>query len=108
MSRKKREFNIVDRGEEKYKEPQRVSDINYLDEVVENESNNEIQPQSKRFETEKDYVRHTFIINPNDLLQLKSIVHDIKSTGRYKYSQKEALHEAIELLRQRVDQSLNK
>ncbi len=107
MSRKKREFNLFERGEDKKDESQRVSDISYIDEVVDENSTPEKESDAKRIESEKDYVRHTFIINPNDLVKLKSIVHDVKSTGRYKYSQKEALHDAISLLREKINNSLS-
>jgi hypothetical protein len=46
-----------------------------------------------------DYVRHTVMFFPEDLEFLKNIVYAEKRKGNINYSQKEALHEAIELLR---------
>ncbi len=46
-----------------------------------------------------DYIRHTVMFFPEDLEFLKNVVYAEKRKGNINYSQKEALHEAIELLR---------
>jgi hypothetical protein len=47
-----------------------------------------------------DYIRHTVMFFPDDLEFLKNLVYAEKRKGNVNYSQKEALHEAIEQLRQ--------
>jgi hypothetical protein len=47
-----------------------------------------------------DYIRHTVMFFPEDLEFLKNLVYAEKRKGNVNYSQKEALHEAIEQLRQ--------
>ncbi len=47
-----------------------------------------------------DYIRHTVMFFPEDLEFLKNVVYAEKRKGNINYSQKEALHEAIEQLRQ--------
>jgi hypothetical protein len=47
-----------------------------------------------------DYIRHTVMFFPEDLEFLKNLVYAEKRKGNINYSQKEALHEAIEQLRQ--------
>lgn len=47
-----------------------------------------------------DYIRHTVMFFPEDLEFLKNVVYAEKRKGNVNYSQKEALHEAIEQLRQ--------
>jgi len=86
--RSKREFNLFDdpTGEEK-----RNSDMGYLESMDNAVNNTKDKPK-------KDYVRRTFIIHPNDLKILQQVVHKVKSTGQYTYTQKEGLHEAIALL----------
>lgn len=95
MARKKRDFNLFDDAQ-KEEVKKRKSDITYLDEIDHKEESG-----NEREESKKDYVRHTFIIHPDDLNMLKEIVHTIKSTGHYTYTQKEALHEAISLLKEK-------
>ncbi len=46
-----------------------------------------------------DYIRHTVMFFPDDLEFLKNLVYAEKRKGNVNYSQKEALHEAIEQLR---------
>jgi hypothetical protein len=46
-----------------------------------------------------DYIRHTVMFFPEDLEFLKNVVYAEKRKGNVNYSQKEALHEAIEQLR---------
>ena len=46
-----------------------------------------------------DYIRHTVMFFPEDLEFLKNLVYAEKRKGNINYSQKEALHEAIEQLR---------
>jgi hypothetical protein len=46
-----------------------------------------------------DYIRHTVMFFPEDLEFLKNLVYAEKRKGNVNYSQKEALHEAIEQLR---------
>ena len=46
------------------------------------------------------YVRHTVMFMPEDLEFLKNMVYSEKLRGNITYSQKEALHEAIGLLRE--------
>lgn len=46
-----------------------------------------------------DYIRHTVMFFPEDLEFLKNLVYAEKRKGNVNYSQKEALHDAIELLR---------
>lgn len=96
MARKKRDFNLFDDAK-KEEAKKRQSDITYLEEIEGKEERGEELAEPK-----KNYVRHTFIIHPDDLNMLKEIVHTIKSTGHYTYTQKEALHEAISLLKEKV------
>ncbi|UZS00125.1 hypothetical protein [Chondrinema litorale] len=112
---KRKDINIFDQSR-KVKETKRVSDMDYLDafeeppvrkkeEVVEpklQESAPEETFESKKKERgkkDKEWVRYTFIIKPENLEELKDIVHTIKSTGDYQYSQKQALDDAIKLLK---------
>ena len=53
-----------------------------------------------------DYIRHTVMFFPEDLEFLKNVVYAEKRKGNVNYSQKEALHEAIEQLRQ-VKEDIN-
>ncbi|MBX0293193.1 hypothetical protein K3G63_22300 [Hymenobacter sp. HSC-4F20] len=43
-------------------------------------------------------MRQTFIIGQQYLEQLKDYVHTRRVAGQYEYTQKQALHEALELL----------
>ncbi|GAB3309852.1 hypothetical protein [Hymenobacter tenuis] len=43
-------------------------------------------------------VRQTFIINEHYLEKLKNYVHSRRATGEYNYTQKQALHEALDKL----------
>ncbi len=85
MTRKKREFNIFEK--DNTKETISKSNVDYIEES-----------QSTNNKKESSYIRHTFIIDPADLKILQSVVHKIKSSGNYEYTQKLALKEAIELL----------
>jgi hypothetical protein len=51
-----------------------------------------------------NYVRHTVMFLPEDLEFLKNMVYSEKLRGNVNYSQKEALHEAIELLRREKEE----
>ncbi|WP_020531859.1 hypothetical protein [Flexithrix dorotheae] len=118
MARKN--FNIFEQSKKIAEQKTKVSDIDYLDnfETEEGkESDNQIVNDSKKEaslkvekktkakkETKKvAWVRQSIIADPDKMQLLKDIVHTVKSTGRYTYSQKEALSEAIELLKKKVE-----
>lgn len=87
MARKPREFKVFDNSAE-----EKSTNMDYLEDAEQSEVNKQ-KPLPKR-----SYVKHTFILYPEDLKALRKIVHITKSAGRYTYTQKEALHEAIQLL----------
>ena len=116
MTRKRRDFNLFNAPEnmppkkDKSQQP-RVSDIEYIEAFDTSASSALAHTQNIRTRatpkpvappTHKNYARHTFIIRPEDLIALQKVVHTIKSTGNYTYTQKEALHDAIQLLTKRV------
>lgn len=43
-------------------------------------------------------VRQTFIIGPDYLDKIKDLVYTIRRSGNFEYSQKDALHDALDLL----------
>ena len=49
----------------------------------------------------KEYVRKTFVVSTEDVKLLDEIVHKEKSSGNYMYTYKEALGEAIHLLKKK-------
>lgn len=97
MVRKKREFNIF-HGPQKEETKGRNSDTSYLETIGQSKAEERTFSESK-----KNYIRHTFVIHPQDLRVLQEVVHIVKSTGRYTYTQKEALHDAIVLLRASIN-----
>ncbi len=108
---KRKDINIFDRSK-KLKESGRVSDMDYLDafeqkptdrEKEKTTSPNNAEPKKKK---QKEWVRHTFIIKPENIEELKDIVHTVKSTGNYQYSQKKALDDAIKLLKEATKKKL--
>ncbi len=109
--RKRRDFNLFESDEKAAEPTKRLSDRDYLSAVEQPLATT--PPRASRNETpvaqpeEKDYTRHTFIIRPADLAALQAIVHQVKRTGHYTYSQKTALGEAIALLKKHVDRTYN-
>ncbi len=53
-------------------------------------------------------VRKTFMIQTSDVDDLLDIVHTVKSNGNYTYTQREALSEAIGLLKSQKKQEFGK
>ena len=108
---KRKDINIFDRSK-KLKESGRVSDMDYLDAFEQDDSSSkkeEKKPEERvgsKTKKPKEWVRHTFIIKPENIEELKDIVHTIKSTGDYQYSQKQALDDAIKLLKQATEKRL--
>lgn len=103
---KRKDINIFDRSK-KIGGQGRVSDMDYLDAFEKENTTSkkeEEKPKPVRSVTkkvkEKEWVRHTFIIKPENVEELKDIVHTVKSSGEYQYSQKQALDDAIKLLKE--------
>ncbi|MEM1137277.1 MAG: hypothetical protein AAGI07_15670 [Bacteroidota bacterium] len=111
---KRKDINIFDKGR-KVANSGRVSDMDYLDAFEENlpgrdikkvESKPDVARSSSNVKKNKEWVRHTFIIKPENLEDLKDIVHTVKSTGEYQYSQKQALDDAIKLLKMKIEKTV--
>ncbi len=108
MARKRKDINLFEKSREIQKTG-RLSDKDYLDMLEENSSAPRKEPESTPESTlapgakKEQWVRHTFVITPENLQALRDIVHTIKSTGNYQYSQKQALDEAINLLKAKVE-----
>ena len=49
----------------------------------------------------KEFIRKTFVVHPDDLKILDDIVHQEKSSGNYNYTYKEAIGQAIHLLKKK-------
>lgn len=108
---KRKDINIFDRSK-KIAEKSRVSDMDYLDAFEQDNTSTEkeekrapIRPVNKKVK-KKEWVRHTFIIKPENVEELKDIVHTVKSSGEYQYSQKQALDDAIKLLKEATRKKL--
>lgn len=119
MARKN--FNIFEQSKKITEQKAKVSDIDYLDnfdeekdgkksdnQEVEDKKNASNNRTEKRVKAKKEvkkvaWVRQSIIADPEKMKLLKDIVHTVKSTGRYTYSQKDALSEAIELLKKKVE-----
>jgi len=103
---KRKDINIFDRSK-KIGGKGRVSDIDYLDAFEQGNDSAEKEEVKtsptrivKKKGKQKEWVRHTFIIKPENIEELKDIVHTVKSSGEYQYSQKQALDDAIKLLKE--------
>ena len=63
---------------------------------------NQVEQFAKSFEIEPtdepEYIRQTFLLDTQDFERLKDIIHFKKTNVDFDYSQKQALHDAIELL----------
>jgi hypothetical protein len=66
--------------------------------VIKEEEQAEYGRKEEQDEENGNYVRQTFLIGEADLEILKDIVYYKKITGSINYSQKQALHEAIQAL----------
>ena len=109
---KRKDINIFDRSK-KIGGKARVSDMDYLDAFekgnvsVEKEAAKTNPPRTVTKKVKpKEWVRHTFIIKPENIEELKDIVHTVKSSGEYQYSQKQALDDAIKLLKEATQKKL--
>lgn len=103
---KRKDINIFDRSK-KIAGKGRVSDIDYLDAFEQENTSAQKEAEKQRpvrtvtrKAKQKEWVRHTFIIKPENIEELKDIVHTVKSSGEYQYSQKQALDDAIKLLKE--------
>lgn len=119
MPRKRGNTNIFKQSKQ-IQETGRLSDMDYLDNF---EQLDEPEPKEEKKEAvesrpaakkptkkppKQKWTRTTFIVSPESLEDLKDIVHTVKSTGNYQYSQKQALHEAIKLLKAKVGKEVGK
>lgn len=75
------------------KEPTKKEPV--ADKPVEEEEVGEKQPEIKRA---------TIVVWENDLAEFRNIIHTIKRSGNYQYTQKDAFARAIELLKKEVIQ----
>jgi hypothetical protein len=84
------------------KKPDSEKDI--LDLTIEEQDNRNISitsitpPKNDSDIAKNKDLRQTFLINESYFEKLKDYVHTKKITGEYTYTQKEAIHEALDLL----------
>ena len=109
----KKKVNLFKSREQK-DENERLSDKSYLDDFIPEEkkiekttvaSKEEIKTKPKREvgeEIKPEIKRATIVVLEESLAEFRNIIHTIKKSGDYEYTQKDAFARAIELLRSEV------
>ena len=95
----------------KIKQTGRVSDIDPLDDLLPGDKPAE-QPGPEPRILDKspaiqepgkvEWVRKSNVWHPDTLKEFQDIIHTVKSSGQYGYSQKDALTDAVDLLKKKV------
>ena len=108
MAKKKKVNLFANRPEE---DDTRVSDKSYLDDFIPKEESKSVvapklEPKVKNVkevgEEEPKIKRATMVVWEEDIQTFRDIIHTIKRSGDYQYTQKDAFHQAIELLKGKV------
>lgn len=94
----KRRKNIFETNENIEKSGQ----ADYLDDVF-NGRREEKQTEKTVKPTSKKSIRHTFVIDPTFMEDLRDVVHTIKSAGQYDFAMKDAFSEMMDLYKKKVE-----
>lgn len=105
----KKKLNLFAQHNKKEGE-ERLSDKSYLDDFIPEvekpveKKKTPVKPLKEAEVGEKlgEIKRATIVVWENDLAEFRNIIHTIKRSGEYQYTQKEAFARAIELLKAEV------
>ena len=93
----KRRKNIFEANEKIEKSGQ----ADYLDDVLKEREKDESETK-ELLKTPKKTIRHTFVIEPEFMEDLRNIIHTVKSAGRYDFAIKEAFSEMMDLYKKKI------
>jgi len=100
----KRRDNIFETNEKIEKSGQ----ADYLDDVFKGRGEARQERKEEASKKSKKTIRHTFVIEPEFMDDLRNVIHTIKSEGRYDFAIKDAFAEMMELYKKKVEKDYGK